>query len=299
MKIVRPDPVTDATLFSSSIIENDYAVYDGGTTYALGDYVISTTTHRVYRSVQAGNVGHDPTTDTTATWWLDTTATNRWRMFDDAVGVQSTATDSIAVTIVPASVCDSVVLLNVSASTVRVTMTSTTDGVVFDQTVSMVGTSGIDDWYSYFFEPVVRRSDLFVGDLPPYLGAQIAITLTDTGATVSCGECVVGLSREIGGTQYGARVGIRDFSVKQQDDFGNYTILERAYSKRGTFELWCDNNQFDEIQALLAGYRATPIAYIGSDDYAATVIYGFYKDFEQSLNYATRSICTLEIEGLT
>ena len=55
----------------------------------------------------------------------------------------------------------------------------------------------------------------------------------------------------------------------------------------------------DEIVNLLAEYRATPIVYIGSDAYASTIVYGFYKDFTVVIAYYLKSICNLEIEGLT
>ena len=302
MRIVRPVAVTDATLTSSSVPETDYAEWDSGATYALGDYVIKVATHRIYKSLQAGNLNHDPATEPdplNPVWWVDYGATNRWRMFDALVGQQSSAAGSIAVVITPAAVVDSVVLLNLAAASARVTVTSETDGVVYDETVSLISDSGIQDWYAYFFEPVVRRTDVVFSNLPRYLGAEVSITVTDTGGTVAIGECILGLARELGGVQYGARIGIRDYSVKTQDDFGNYTLLERAFAKRATFTLWVEGDFTSELQAILAGYRATPVVWIGTDIHAATMIYGFYRDFEIDIAYPAASLCSLEIEGLT
>ena len=125
------------------------------------------------------------------------------------------------------------------------------------------------------------------------------ITLTDSGETVLCGVCVLGLSKEIGGTQYGATVGIQDYSVKTQDDFGNYTILERAYADRGTFSVEVETSYVDALKKLLTAYRATPAVYIGSDDFGSTVMYGFFKDFNIDIAGPAVSIATIEIEGLT
>lgn len=302
MRIIRPAAITDAVLTSSSVPETDYAEWAGGTTYGLADYVIKAATHRIYKSVQAGNTGHDPESEAdpeNPVWWLDYGATNRWRMFDTLVGQQSSAADSISFTVVPETLVDSVVLLNIAAASVQVTITDDTEGVVYDQTVSLVSDSGVQDWYSYFYEPIVRRVDFSLGDLPRYLGAAVTIIATDTGGTVAIGECIIGLAREIGIAQAGARVGIRDYSVKTQDDFGNYTILERAFSKRGSFTLLIDSGFTSELQTILAGYRATPVVYVGDDAHAATLIYGFYKDFEVDIVYPDASLCSLEIEGLT
>jgi hypothetical protein len=105
LKFLKPVAMTDALLISSTAPENDYAAWASGTTYALAARCISTTTHRIYESVQAGNLNHDPTTDTTATWWLDVGATNRWKMFDAAVGSQSSLASPLTVVIDPGVRC--------------------------------------------------------------------------------------------------------------------------------------------------------------------------------------------------
>ena len=46
-------------------------------------------------------------------------------------------------------------------------------------------------------------------------------------------------------------------------------------------------------------FTATPCVWIGDNNYASTVIYGFYKDFDVVINYHTVSDCNLELEGLT
>lgn len=302
MKVVRPVTVNDAALTSSNVAETDGSagLWLVGTPYTVGQtvrYVIANV-HQVYECL-VNNTGVAPPSD--ATKWALMGATNRWKMFDGSVQAQTTNATSIAVVLAMLSTerVDSVILLNLSAASVQVTATDTVDGVVYDETVSLVSDSGITDWYAYFFEPIIRVTDLALTDLPPYAGASIAVTVTDTGATAACGECVLGLSREIGSTQYGAKVGIQDFSVKEQDDFGNYSILERSFAKRGEFTVWVESGAVDWLQTLLADYRATPIVYIGSDAYNASIVYGFYKDFSIDIAYEKTSVCTIDIEGLT
>lgn len=302
MKIVRPIDILDANLLSSNVTENDYAAWSAATTYALGDraiYVIADT-HWIVESLQAGNLNHTPTGATTDTWWLLVGNTNRWKMFDGVVQSQTTNADSIEVTIESTTErIDSIALFNIDCASVQVTVTDAVDGLVYDETVNMVAPSGITDWYAYFFEPITRITDYVFTELPPYLGADIAVTITDTGATAKCGALVAGLSRNIGGTMYGAQTGIQDYSIKQVDAFGNYSILERAYNKRASFQVRVENSMIDELQTILAGYRATPVVYVGSDDYASTMIYGYYKDFSTVISYPRVSILNIELEGLT
>lgn len=117
--------------------------------------------------------------------------------------------------------------------------------------------------------------------------------------TVSLGALVVGQSRSIGGTQYGAALSITDFSIKQADDFGNLTVVERAYSKTGDFTVFVPNTFVNTLDDLLTKYRATPILYIGSDAFSSSAIYGFYKEFSIVIQYMDTSVTTIQIEGLT
>lgn len=306
MKIVRPQPVTDAILLSSSVPETDYATWSAATTYALGAYVIKTATHRVYKSLQASNLNHDPAAEAdplNPVWWLDYSATNRWMMFDKVVGQQTSKADSITVTLQTTVRVDSIALLNISALTVRVKMTSELNSTVYDNTFNVTNQKSSNGWYSYYFSTplseFLRKTDLFVTDLPPYKNAKIEVTLTDTGNTVKCGEFIYGLSNDIGGTHYGARVGIQDYSVKTVDAFGNYSVLQRAYARRGTFSVWMNAADMSTTQALLSSIRSAPTLFIGSDLIEPSIIYGFYKDFDIDIAYANASICSLEVEGLT
>lgn len=302
MKIVRPIEILDVNLLASNVPETDYAAWSAGTTYGLGDrriYVVADT-HWIVESLQAGNIGHTPTGLDSDLWWLKVGNTNRWKMFDRAIQSQTSAADEIVVTLSSATArIDSVALFNVDCATARVRVIDAIDGVVYDQTKNMVSDSGITDWYAYSFEPITRLRDYVFTELPPYLNAQIEVTLTNTGGTALCGACVPGLSRNIGSTLVGAQPGIQDYSVKQKDAYGNYSILERAYNKRASFQVKVENTLIDELQIILAGYRAIAAIYVGDDGYTSTMVYGYYKDFSIVISYQDTSILNLDLEGLT
>lgn len=275
---------------------NTYEVWNSGTAYGLGDIVISATTHRQYESAQAANTNH-PVTD--AAWWTDMGATNRWKMFDGSVTSQTENPEGIEVSIQTTERVDTVAILNVNAASATVTMTDPVEGVVFEETYSLVSPSGIIDWYAYFFEPIERLNDLYVGGLPPYAAATVDVSIDGDGSPAKCGALILGLSKDIGAAQYGAGVGINDYSRKVLDDFGNYSVVERAFSKRANFTVWVPIGLTDQVQILLSRYRAIPIVYVGAAEFGSTLIYGFYKDFNVEITYPTYSICTLSIEGLT
>ncbi|WP_022684563.1 hypothetical protein [Sphingobium bisphenolivorans] len=272
-----------------------YASYSGGTTYALGDIVIDPTTHHEFESLQAGNTGHALTD---AAWWSDLGADNRYRMFDLSNTSQTSAPQGITIVAQMQGRTDSVALLNIVAASVQI-IARYTGIIVFDQTYDLISDSGVTNWYEYFFEPIVRKGDLIVTDLPLYADMEITVIINEPTGTAQVGTCVIGLSRDLGNLLYGARVGIQDYSRKVADDFGNWTIVERAFSKRADFRIAVEPEKVDAITAVLALYRATPVVYVGTEEFSSTIIYGFYRDFSNELTFPSTSYLTLQIEGLT
>ena len=381
MKIIRPMPMTEQALVSSSVAETDYTAYNPASSYTTGQRVMVTTVsntvtvtiaapcvlswtahgfvggekvhltttgalptglvvnttyyvtgvttdtfqlantaggvpistsgtqsgvhtcvlsvHRNYEALRAVSAGVYPYTSIAD--WLDLGATNRWAMFDGSVTSQTTAATSITLSVQAVGRVDSVALMNLQCSTVTITATDSVAGVVYGPTVYNMSSSAaaINNWYSYFFSPILRKTDMVDVDFPPYNNLLFTIVIADPIDTVAVGAVVVGMSRDLGLVQYGAQLGITDYSYKSRDAFGNYVVLERAYSKRGRFTLWVNAVDVDGIHTTLAAYRATPCVYVGSNEYTSSMIYGFYKDFNIDISYPTISVCSLDIEGLT
>lgn len=298
MRMTRPYSVTAANLTSNvAITGTEYAVSG---TYALGATVINTTgtspTYREYESLIADNTGNALTD---ATKWLDLGAINRFRMFDTVNGTTTTNATSINVTVAVTGRADSIGLLGLDAETVQVIMTAGVYGTVYDQTYSLLSDSGITSWYEYFSEDVVYSADLVLTDLPLYTDPSIQVIISKASGTVTCGTMILGQSRDLGAAIYGAQGGIQDYSRKEVDDFGNYTLVERSYAKRNRFKLVSDNTQVDAIFQLLASYRATPALWIGTDDYAMTWVFGWARDWFVEFSMMEQSHISLEIEGLT
>ncbi len=301
LKVIPPLSITDSNLTSSTVPETDYSAWSSGTTYTIGQRVILTSTHKIYESLQNSNLNHNPSTDTSdPPYWIEVSPTNRWKMFDTSNSTQTTNTNSIVVVITPGKVINSVSLLNIEGTSVRIKMTDPTEGVVYDVTTSLNNNGNINNWYNYFFNPIQRRTSHIATDLPAYGTAAIEITITNTGLTAKCGVCIIGSVQYIGeGINLGASVGITDYSRKEKDTFGNYVLIQRSYSKRAKFSMAVLNEQIDALQELLVSLRTTPCVWIGDDRYTCTIIYGYYKDFDIVIAYHLVSDCNIEIEGLT
>jgi hypothetical protein len=273
-----------------------YQAYSAAVTYAINDRVQDNTNHYIYESLVAANLGN-ALTDSAK--WIQVSMTNAWKMFDNVSNSKTIRPYSIEVDLYSTSRINSVALFDVDANIVDVSVTHIVDGLVYSSSTNMVSDSGITDWWSYFYEPIVRKTNLLLLDLPNYADATLSITIDNVLADASCGTCIIGGQKLIGTTDYGASTGIQDYSVKTRNVWGDYTIVERAFNKRAKFNISIENNIIDEIQSLLADYRAVPIVYVGSGLYAATWIYGFYKNFDIVISYFDTSKCSIEIEGLT
>lgn len=298
-KLIRPFTVTPANL-TSNVAETDAAEYSAAATYALGAQVMWTAgtdaTHHVYESLTAGNIGNALTD---ASKWLDLGPTNRWAMFDQKNGTVTTGAPSIDVSVAATGRADGVALFGLDAAEVQIIMTTGALGTVYDQTYSLQSESGVTNWYEYFSEEIVFATELVVTDLPLYTDPTVQVIVTkDTGNAV-CGTLVLGQTRDIGDAVYGAKGGILDFSRKEVDDFGNYSVVERSFSKRVTLKTVIENNRVDATHSLLSTFRATPVVWVGADDFSMTWVFGFFRDFSIELATTSQSYVSLEIEGLT
>lgn len=276
-----------------------YLVWNAGTNYATGARVNDNTNHLVYESLVDGNLNHAVTDP--AFWGL-VGPTNKFAMFDDVNGTVTTHPTEIDVTMTFTGRVDSVALVNMSnVISVQIIVSTIADGTLYDETFSTVSTDGIGDWYDYFFEEIVQQNARLITGLPVNANPTIRAILTGSGtADMYVGSLVVGLSKNIGETtREGASVGITDYSRKEVDDWGSYQLMERAFSKRGTFRLAMPKNSIDEVYRILSQYRATPIVYSAADEFASTLIFGFFKDFSIGFEYDQTSFCNIEVEGLT
>lgn len=269
------------------------------TSAGSGTHTCTASTHFVYESLQAANTGNVPRA-TASAWWQKIATTNRWKMFDSTLTSQTTGSE-VEVEIVISTLIDSIVLLNLNASRVTVFIDDNVEGVVYNEDHDLTSTSGIDTIWDYLFEPIERSTSLFLTDLPPVSDGNITITVSENtpDTLVQVGTFVMGLAVNAGGTQYGAGIGIQDFSIIEQDDFGVFGIVERDFSKTGNYQIYVANGDVDRVFALLASLRATEAVYIGSDDFTSTYIYGFPSDWSIAIQYETHSILNIEIKGLT
>lgn len=271
LQLLQPAPVEGAALISSNIAEDDYPEWDAGTSYAVGERVILAATHRIYESGSASNLGNDPAGISGK--WNDVGPTNRWAMFDQALGSKTTGDSSIVVEVQNGAI-NAMALLDVTASTVRVQIAAT-----YDQTRG----------------PNASGTVTFL-DIPSTTDSA-AVTISG-GGPVSAGTLLLGRLVTLGQTVDAPKAGITDFSRKEADEFGEVTVVERAWAKRVTLDAMITTEAIDLVAGRIAAVRALPSLWIGKEGIETLTAYGFFKDFQIEVD-ATVSKLSLSIEGLS
>jgi hypothetical protein len=300
MKIIKPTVITDAALVSSTVPEPDVSageiLWSPDVTYQVGNVVVRISTHTAYMRKSAGKTPGAPESDSDN--WKVVGPTNRWGGFDRKVGTAATATTSMTYVLRPGGI-GGIGMLELTGRRARVQVKTAPGGpLVYDKVIELDGTL-ITSVYDWFFADYEQLTDVVLTDLPQqYPNCELTVQLT--GAVVSVGVLQVGQVIEVGSAQYGASVGIVDYSIKKADDFGNWDVFERNYSKRCTLQVLTSKADFNKLYRRLAALRATPCIYIGADQagYEPMISYGFYKDFGITVNYPQHHLLNIEIEGL-
>lgn len=295
MMVIRPAKITASKVLSTNAI-NLYSDWISTTTYGVGDRV--TYNNYYWESLISSNTGNIPELEPTK--WVQLQASNKWAMFDSQVSSATTFNGNLQVVIKPNEYFTSIALFNVSALNCSISITNGIGGETIFESSKVLDKTFISNWYSYFFEEFDIGDELVFDGVPPYKNAVITVTLYGMSKT-SVGVIVIGQKIEIGKTRNGLNYGIRDYSVKETDEFGITRFVERNFSKRMSPAVFVENGQLNFVGKVLTGLRATPSAWIATEDsrFQGTTIFGYVKDWNVEISYPQHSLISIEIEGLT
>jgi hypothetical protein len=273
--------------------------WDAGTTYAAEDgaQIDDTDVHQLWWSVVDDNLGNDPTIDA-GDHWLLMQPTNRWVMFDLALGFGTgnvrMATrwgEIIDVTLAPDAELDTVVAFVLLGGSVRVSVADTG----YDRTITLTGEAGRVKWQ---IDTAPHMHKVIFDDVDFTAGSEIRIRIENPGGIAACAELVLGLAIEAGGTIAGSRVGIQDYSRIAPDEFGTFQVTRRPWHQRGSFEVMVENEDVDPFLELLTLKRGAPVLFVGDPDRRSTIIFGIVRNFETVLAYPNQSLMSLDLESV-
>lgn len=305
MRLIEPMPVTEAEFVTCNIPDDGYVTWDALTSYSAGQIVkVEGLSGRAYQtafeSVSGGNLGNNPATDD-GTFWMDLGAPNRWKAFDGRISDPVEYADVITYRIDPTVTITGLAFFGLSAGSVRVRVHDPAGPtLIYDQTITLVDTTDVVDWFSFFLGGVeYDTAALFLG-VPGYAGHEVRITIDATGVTARVGQIVLGKDQTLGVSMDGGATKIEDFSVKERDDFGNVSIVERAFADISEFYFMLPNGDERRIKRILSRVRAKPAVYHTGESaiQRGALVYGLFDDFSIPISGDSHSIATLEIEGL-
>lgn len=307
MKFVQPVMFSDATLLSTNVVnDSGIAVWAVGQSVEVGDVrrYESTNTHWIVRALQAHATSalNAPTGLNTDTYWVYLYDANPYRMFDTSSTSQSVQANNITAKI--AAIDDDLAVtsayaLNVFGTDLTINMYDLNGILVYNYSQSLISTDGINDWYEWLFSPVQRIKDVVLTDLPAYYLSSVELIINNAGGDAKCGLFGAGYLWDLGFTELGAKRGLRDYSVKTADDFGNYTITPRKKSKTITITSMVKNEKIDPILDLLDDVSSIGAVWIGTDVYRETTVFGFYKDAYATMVFDSHTRMNFEIEELS
>lgn len=138
-------------------------------------------------------------------------------------------------------------------------------------------------------------------DLPEqFTACELTVTLASTSGMAGVGVMKPGVVIGIGNTKMGAKVGIVSYTKKTRNDFGNLTIVRRTNSKKNTLAVVTEKSRFNRVYRTLKALDGVLCVFIGTrrDGFEPLLIYGFYVDFSIDIEYTSKHLCALEIEGV-
>lgn len=270
--ILVPLTISDSSMYGSSVAEPDTTVGEvawvSGTTYAVGDEVIRSATHRVYRRETAGAGTVPPERDTVN--WTDVRPTNKWAAFDTEISTQSSDVQTLS-WVLRLGFFNALAVYGADGAQARLQVTDTPGGsVIFDETVDLI--EPVPDWYEWFFSPIVSASKVIFDGIVPYPDAEMTLTISSApGVTVKCGMVAVGDLRpllgsaEWGGTVGGAKAEPKSFSYIKTELDGTTRIVKRRSATDNTFSAVMPRDVADYALSCVQEVLDVPCAVIATD----------------------------------
>lgn len=306
MNVLVPLAITDVMLTSSTVAEpaaGESAWVSGGT-YALGDQVIRTSTHRIYEALQA-HTGRTALPEVDTDYWLDVGPTQRWAAFDNLISTPSETTGTLTYVLRP-GFFNAISLYGLNGDTISITIKDAPGGTVF-YTYTGGLTETVPDWYEWLFSPIKPLSKLVLKDILPYPDPELTLTIAaGSGITVGVGMVVIGDYRAIfgdgdwGGTEHGASAEPVTYSYIKTDAFGVTSIVRRHSATDLRVRVVMPREFADYALATVQEVLDVPACWIATDaaGYAGLNVFGLGSG---ALTYDSfnNAVFALSVKGMT
>ena len=228
--------------------------------------------------------------------WDDLGYTNKYKCLDQSLSSQTVKDGDITMSFIINKI-DEIYLLNLIGTSLSVTV-STTDTVpivLYDETIDLIYKDG-GTFYNYFFNDFAYKTKATFA-VPIALFVKVDITIFASAGSAKVGLVGMGQSYYIGATNYGAGIGMIDFSKKSVDSNGETYLVQSNYKATNDLAVDIPTGLTDYVYDLLILYRSTPVIF-RNDQYDSLIVFGIYSKFNILINTPTVSKMSISLESL-
>ncbi len=289
--VPRFDLLASGVLVSTNA--TNLPAYNAATTYAAD--ATCSYADRNWISVQAGNTGHTPGTDTL--WWVDDGPVNTLAMFDTSVQTATQTTGGLTV-ILKVGRATVVGLMGLIGQAVTITVRDGLAGpMIFTDSQTLRVSDGT--YYSWCFEDFLQQPDATWTGLPGSIDGHITIEITGTGTT-ACGLCVAGKQIDIGQAEYGFTTPIENRGRDYLDALGNPVSIERGFSKTASGTLVSPIAAYNRLMKFYADHQGEVCLFVaapGIKDLVGANILGKLSRVVPVIKDPVQATTAIEISG--
>ncbi len=167
--------------------------------------------------------------------------------------------------------------------------------VLYDETIDLIYKDG-GTFYNYFFNDFAYKTKATFA-VPIALFVKVDITIFASAGSAKVGLVGMGQSYYIGATNYGAGIGMIDFSKKSVDSNGETYLVQSNYKATNDLAVDIPTGLTDYVYDLLILYRSTPVIF-RNDQYDSLIVFGIYSKFNILINTPTVSKMSISLESL-
>ena len=265
--------------------------------YKRNDEVIKSSTKRKYRcAVDATFDDPELGVNLSPPTWVDIGAVNRWMPFDKQPSQQAVSGDPMYYKLKPGEFVRTLSIFNISrVSSINVKVTNPADGVIYDKEFDLVDNSNVVDMWTYLTLPISFKKELIITDLVCFRDSEIEITIN--GNEPAVGAIVAGNESPAGRCVTGTGVRSNQFSIRKENGFGGFDIIQRGVGKIVRFRVDYDISQIEYLTNLLESIDSVYCVFIGDLPNGKTIsVYGVLDPYQS--DFETPTVNTLEFDVL-
>lgn len=311
--ILRPH----TELVSTNAVDTT-AEFVAGTLYNLGAEVKVSAENNLYKCLTKDTT-EIPTGNKTTENWLFLGKTNPHKMFDEKYKSRTIKeSGNLVVTIKMkeksgfSKASDSIALLNVSASKIRIVGVREGE-TIYDEEFDM----GVLDLFSPCmilncnFGQITYKKNLILTPLRDKDGlivygcriTEYTITFVpiDDETPAACGVCISGKMQYFGKTLMNPKKSLVNYDVKDTNEYGDTAVVERGFSNNYNFSFVGKNDIMQVADETLTELRSTPLIYVVTDEQILASVfsgYGMISILDITQQGACDMLMTLEVGSL-